>query len=260
MATRRTRNNDKDLLIELVKARFKLRYNNSVLGFVWVLLKPFSYFLILYFVFSEGQVIKTNDQNFAVNLFLGLIIYLFFLEGINFGMNSLMDMAGVILKINFPRHLAVLSSLVMAIINFTVNFFIVIIIATVFQFRPHLIGTLYCFFVIFVEVILIYSISMILSIVLIKVRDLTHIMELFFQLLFYASAVFYTLDTVQGSTGELIRMNPLAIMIDAARKSFVLNQITHVNEMMIILVVALVLMIIARMFFNIQIKKVAEYF
>ena len=175
-------------------------------------------------------------------------------------MNSLLDMASVILKINFPRHIAVLSSLVMAMINLSVNFIVVIIIAVSLHFHPHLIGTLYCLAVIGVEVMLIYGISMILSIVLIRIRDLTHIMELFFQLLFYASAVFYSFDSIQGATGAIIRLNPLAIMIDAARKGFILNQIEHVQEMLIIFIVAVAIIIVGRIFFNRRIKRVAEYF
>jgi len=259
VAINKIRNNNKDLLVELVKARFKLRYNNSILGFVWVLLKPLLYFLILYFVFTATGLVK-NDSNYAANLFIGLILYMFFQEGVTFGMNSLLDMANVILKINFPRQIAVLSSLIMAMINLSVNFLIIIVIAMVLKFHPHLLGTLYCLGVILLETLLIYGISNFMSIFLVKVRDLTHIMELVFQLLFYASAVFYSMDTIHGNTGMIIRLNPLALMIDAARKGFVLNEITHVPEITVIAIITLIIIISGQVYFNRHIKKIAEYF
>jgi len=47
-----TKTNHRDLLFELIRTNFKLRYNNSILGFLWVLMKPFLYFLMLFIVFT----------------------------------------------------------------------------------------------------------------------------------------------------------------------------------------------------------------
>ena len=47
-----TKANHRDLLVELIRTNFKLRYNNSILGFFWVLMKPFLYFLMLFVVFT----------------------------------------------------------------------------------------------------------------------------------------------------------------------------------------------------------------
>jgi ABC-type polysaccharide/polyol phosphate export permease len=256
---RKTRNNDKDLLIELVKARFKLRYNNSILGFIWVLLRPLSYFMILYFVFTAikgGQ----QDPNFAANLFLGIIIFTFFQEGVTFGMNSLLDMANILLKINFPRQIAILSSVLMATINLCVNFIVIIFITLVIQFKPHLIGVVYFAFIILIVFLMIYGISLFLSIIMVRVRDMTHIMDLTFQLLFYASAVFYTMDEMHGTTGDLIRLNPLAILIDSARKAFIQGQIVNLNTVLIIFAITLLLVFFGQIFFNKKIRRVAEYF
>ena len=259
MAIKRIRNNDKDLLIELVKARFKLRYNNSVLGFVWVLLKPFSYFLILYFIFTAFRG-GAHDANYAANLFIGLIIYTFFQEGVVFGMNSLLDMANILLKINFPRQIAIFSSVLMAVINLSINFVVVTIITLVLGFRPDILGVVYAFFVIVIVFFMVYGISLFLSIIMVRVRDLTHIIDLVFQLLFWGSAVFFSIDDIHGTTGDLIRLNPLAILIDAARKGFVLGQITHVNEIIIIGVGVVAVVVFGQMYFNKKIKRVAEYF
>jgi len=57
-------NRNFDLLKELVKTRFKLRYNNSILGFIWVLMKPLLNFLILYTIFT-GFKLGSHDPAFA---------------------------------------------------------------------------------------------------------------------------------------------------------------------------------------------------
>lgn len=248
-----------DLLKELVKTRFKLRYNNSLLGFLWVLMKPLLSFLILYFIFTAFRS-GDNDPSYAANLFSGLILFYFFQEGVTFGMTSLMDMSAVILKINFPRQIAVFSSIIMAIINLSINFVIIIAITLITGFRPELIGTLYFFAIIAILLLLIYGITLFLCIIYIKVRDLQNIMELFFQLMFWASAVFYNLDDMQGETGAVIRANPIAVLIDAARKGFIHGEIAHIDSVVTTGVVAILLVIFGTIFFNKNIKRIAEFF
>lgn len=252
-------NRNFDLLKELVKTRFKLRYNNSILGFVWVLMKPLLSFLILYFIFTAFRSGGT-DSAFAANLFTGLILYYFFQEGVTYGMSSLIDMASVILKINFPREIALTSSLVMAIINLVINFFIIILITLLTGFRPEFAGIVYFAYIILLIFGLIYGITLFLSILFVKVRDLQNIMELLFQLLFWASAVFYNLEDMEGNTGAVIRMNPLAIVIDAARKAFIHGQIDHVSYMIGLSIFTVVLIIFGTLFFKRNIKRIAEFF
>jgi len=127
-------------------------------------------------------------------------------------------------------------------------------------FRPGLSGVAYAFFVVLIVFFMVYGISLFLSIVMVKVRDLTHIIDLLFQLLFWGSAVFFSIDDIHGTTGDVIRLNPLAILIDAARKGFVLGQISHVNEIMFISIGVVVLVFLGQIYFNKKIKRVAEFF
>lgn len=252
-------NKNFDLLKELVKTRFKLRYNNSILGFVWVLMKPILSFLIMFFVFGAFKN-GGHDPAFAANLFSGLILFYFLQEGITFGMNSLMDMAGIILKINFPREIAVASSIVMAIINLSINFFVILLITLITGFVPSILGTLYFFFIVLIMLALIYGITLFLSIIFIKIRDLTNVLELTFQLLFWGSAIFYNLGDMTGRTGDIIRLNPIAILIDAARRAFIKGEFTHIDVVLIIATVSVILVYFGRKFFNKNVRKIAEFF
>ncbi len=106
----------------------------------------------------------------------------------------------------------------------------------------------------------IYGITLFLSILFVKIRDLSNVMELFFQLLFWASAVFYNLDDMQGNTGAVIRLNPLAIIIDAARKAFIHGEIAHTEYMFGLTLVVVLLIGVGTWFFNRNIKRIAEFF
>jgi ABC-2 type transport system permease protein len=61
------------LLIELVKTDFKLRYQGSVVGYLWSLLRPLFMFLILYVVFTTVFPMGKDIPHYPVYLFVGII-------------------------------------------------------------------------------------------------------------------------------------------------------------------------------------------
>ena len=120
----------KDIYWELVRTSFKMRYKGSILGFLWVLIKPFSVFLLLFLVFSalNQSVSEITPSQYGVFLLIGIVLFTLFNEGILWGMESLLEKSDIILKINFPRPVAVASSISLAIVNFLINSLLVIIL------------------------------------------------------------------------------------------------------------------------------------
>ncbi|MBD3363276.1 hypothetical protein GF362_06155 [Candidatus Dojkabacteria bacterium] len=265
-------NNYKDLLIELIKTNFKIRYNNSVLGFIWVLIRPFATFVILYTVWSafRGQDI----ENYQVKLLLGIILFTFIKEGIIFGMNGLLDKAHIILKVNFPREIAVMSSVAMALINLLINLLIFVVFALFNPVDWSLVGYLWFFVVIIGAILFIYGFCLYLSILLIRLRDLQHIFELFFELLFWVTPIFYEVGDqvgqIGGKIGKIISLNPVGMLIDIARDALINGKIATINIwgrdiesiwfVAVLYILAFMIIISGRVFFNSQVKKVAEYF
>jgi len=251
-----------DLLLELIRTNFKLKYKGSVLGFIWVLIKPLLIFLLLFVFFSKlsnpsGEISKSLS---AVNLLVGIVFFYLFNEGVIWGMNSLLDKANIILKINFNRLIAVASSVAMALINFGINIFILTLMAIYAHVGITFVSFLYLLLIVICLLLVITSVSLFSSVLLVKLRDLTHVAELAIQLLFYASAIFYPIDIVPEKWRFLITYNPLAIIIDAARKAIVYGEVTRVDSIMILFVVSLVATVVAWRFFISRIKKIAEYF
>ncbi len=253
-----TKANHRDLLIELIRTNFKLRYNNSILGFFWVLMKPFLYFLMLFVVFTAFRGGEASAE-FGANLLLGIIIYTLVNEGVIFGMHALTDLAGVILKVNFPRQVAITSAVFMAVVNFAFNTVILLVLAVLGSFAPTLEGLLYFLFILSMTIFALYSISLFSSILLVKIRDLHHIMELVMQLVFWGSAVFYSIDDMSGAFGQIIRLNPLALIIHASRRALLQGDIIHVKAMLFMTVMTFVLYFLGSLYFRKNIKRIAEF-
>ncbi|MGK2896606.1 MAG: ABC transporter permease, partial [Candidatus Saccharimonadales bacterium] len=105
------------LLKELVITEFKLRYQGSVLGYLWSLLKPLFLFTILYFVFVFFLRVGSDIPHWPVALLLGIVLWNFFGEITNNGLGSIVGRGDVIRKINFPKYVIVLASSISAFIN-----------------------------------------------------------------------------------------------------------------------------------------------
>jgi ABC-2 type transport system permease protein len=263
------KNNDFDLLYQLVRTNFKLKYNDSVLGFLWVILKPFMIFLILYIVFSQAAK-GSAKENFQIYLLIGVIFYSYFSESIVLGMNSLLDKAHIILKVNFNRSIAVYSGQILAGINLVVNLF-VLTVFTIFS-KVHLNIESLLYFVLIIGIISCFTmgISFFTSVIFIRFRDLLHITEITLQLLFYASAIFFPIEQVPEKMSfvfiknipvqGILKLNPLYILIQSARDAFLFNQINRELQIAVIGVISLILLIAGKAYFKNKVKKVAEYF
>lgn len=256
------RANDIDLYRQFVKTVFKMRYKGSILGFLWVLMKPFFMFLILYVVFSAtfGGGGEFTSKQYAVYLLSGLIVFTFFSEALLWGMNSIMDRAGLIVKINFKREIAVSSSITMAVINLVINSAIILILSIVLGVHVSLISLAYIALIFVTMFLALYAFSLFSSIWLVHIRDLSHIMELVLQLLFYASAVFFPISMIPERYRFIVEYNPIARFIQAVRDALIFQELTDVNFVLISLVVSILFLILGQSYFKRNILKIAEYF
>src|ERR1700685_4272785 len=91
------------LLSELVRTDFKLRYQGSVLGYAWSLLRPLLLFVILYIVFVKFLKIGGNVPHYPVYLLMGIVMWNFFLEMTMQGLGSVVGRGDLIRKIRIPR-------------------------------------------------------------------------------------------------------------------------------------------------------------
>lgn len=211
------------LLRELVITDFKLRYQNSVLGYFWSLLRPLFLFVILYVVFVHFLKVGSNIPHWPVGLLLGIVLWDFFVEVCNIGIRSVVERGDVIRKINFPKYVIILASTVSALINLLINLVVIAIFMVINHvtvsvsifLSPLLIGELFLFSL---------GIACLLSALYVKLRDVAYIWEILAQGLFYASVVIYPLSLVieKGhGIAEILLLNPVAQIIQDARYAVV---------------------------------------
>jgi len=250
--------NKKDIFKILVATDFKLRYQNSVLGILWVVLKPFLLFLILYLVFSFlfGQ----TDPNYKLNLLLGIILINYFQEGTGLGLSSLLSRADVILKVNFPREIALYSSLAQASISL---FFNLLVFSIFWIFTPtplHWFSFPFLFLYLILLGLLILGLNFFLSILYVKFRDLSAIWEVVCSLAFFGTPVIYPLSVIPEKYHFIVFLNPLAVIIHNAREVLIKGVMPDLPRTGTTILIVLTLFVLGILFFRKKIKKIAEDF
>lgn len=198
---------------------FKLRYQGSVLGYLWSLLKPIFLFTILYFVFVYFLKVGSDIPNWPVAMLLGIVLWTFFAEVTNNGLGSIVARGDMIRKINFPKYVILLSSSISAFINLLLNFIIIVVFMAISG-----IGLSWSSLLIFWYILILFAfgigLAFFLSAVYVKLRDMNYIWEIIMQAMFYGSAVVYPIAIVLGQhakVGQLILLSPVVDAIQGAR-------------------------------------------
>lgn len=109
------------LLQELVRTDFKLRYQNSTLGYLWSLLRPLFLFMILYVVFVKFLRLGGSIPHFPVYLLLGIVLWTFFVEITSQSITSIVGRGDLIRKIKIPRWIIIVAVSISALINLFLN-------------------------------------------------------------------------------------------------------------------------------------------
>ena len=117
------------LLRELTVTDFKLRYQQSALGYLWSILKPLMLFAVMYIVFAKFLAMGGDIPNYAVYLLAGISFWTFFAEATTQGLQAIVSRGDLIRKINFPKYIIVLSGTISALINLFFNLIVVFVFA-----------------------------------------------------------------------------------------------------------------------------------
>lgn len=209
------------LLSELVRTDFKLRYQGSVLGYTWSLLRPLMIFAILYVVFVRFLRIGGDTPHYPVYLLLGIVLWQFFSDMTTQSLGSVVGRGDLIRKIQIPRWMIVFSSSISALINLGLNLIVFSIFMALNKVSP--MATIIWAPLILLEIyVFALGLSLLLAAAFVKFRDIGYIWEVVLQAGFYLTPILYSLTLITNVTlQKLIILNPMAQAIQDARYAII---------------------------------------
>lgn len=214
------------MLRQLVITDFKVRYQGSVLGYVWTLLRPLALFVILYLVFAQFLGVGDSIPYFPVYLLLGIVLWNYFVEVTTGGVASIVSSGDLIRKINFPKYVIILAGSFSALINLCIN--LIVIAGFMFVTDVPVRGNLLLLPLIIAQLfIFALALAFLLSATYVKARDVNYIWEVVLQAGFYATPILYPIALVVEKNeyaAKLLMLNPMAQIIQDARYVTVTEQ------------------------------------
>ncbi len=194
------------LFEELVKRDFKRKYKRTVLGMFWSILSPLLQLLVMSIVF--GQFFGKGMEHYTIYLFCGNLLFAYFKDSTNGGMDALVSNASIFTKVNVPKYMFLLSKNVSSLINFGLTLLVFFLFAIIdnIDFGIHFIALLYP---IICLVVFNVGCGLILSALNVFFRDMKYLYDIFTLLLMYCSAIFYDVNKMAPSMKDLFYLNPV---------------------------------------------------
>jgi len=176
------------LVWTLARTDFKTRYQPTVGGFVWALLKPLAMFVMLMSVFS---FLFASEPNYKLNLIIGLFLWDFFASGTVAGMGALQSRGFLLTKARCPAWILVVCSISNALITYSVFTIIVLVFLSLFGHAPGLAGA--ALFVMYgiTMALVITGFSLAESVLFLRYRDLNQIWDMALQAGFFVAPIIY---------------------------------------------------------------------
>lgn len=205
-----------DLLYLIAVTEFKKTYFGTVLGYLWSLARPLMLFGVLLAVFTQVFRIGAEVPNYAVLLLFNIVLFGFFQEATTTAVNSIVSQEAVVRKTQFPRLVIPLAVVLTALFNLGLNLIVVFVFILAWGIPPT--WTWLLFPVVLGLLFLVTTaVSMIVSSLYPRFRDVSIIWSVLATVLFYGTPILYPLEVVPATMQDILLVNPLTPLFELAR-------------------------------------------
>lgn len=194
----------------------KLRYRQTALGVIWVILQPLLSAGIFSIVFGEIANLGSDGVPYFVFSFAGMLAWTLFNGIVSRAAPSLVNNQALVSKVFFPRLLVPLSSALSVLVDFLVASALMVVLLVVYGINPGW-ALLTLPLWILATVLLASGIGMACSALMVKFRDVAYVVPFALQTLLYASPLAYSLSEVGQNVRWLFDLNPLTWILEGFR-------------------------------------------
>ncbi len=219
----------KGILFNFAISDLKIRYRNSVLGILWSVIEPLLLLGVLFFVFST--MFKFEIENFPIYLLSGIITWNFFKNGTSIALSSLTNRSSLITQIYFPRSIPALSAAVTAFIMLLTELVVLGIFMVVLGFIPPL-TIIYLMPVFLLAFFLIVGISLPLSVLNVKYKDVEFIWGVILQAGFFLTPIFYQFDMMPESVRNILQFSPMVQIVTMVHHVVLYGTLPTINSIL----------------------------
>ncbi len=208
----------RDLIFTLAARDLRLRYKQTALGVIWVVLQPLMAAGILSFVFGTVAQMPSDGLPYFLFSYAGMMAWNLFSATVTKVSGSLVGNAHLISKVYFPRLVLPLSAIPSVLIDFAVAAGMMAVLLVIYGVAPGW-GLLLLPGLIAILLLLATGIGLCTASLSVSYRDVAYVLPVALQMLFYASPVVYAVGIVPERLRSWYELNPLSGLLEAMRFS-----------------------------------------
>ena len=205
-----------DLLYLIAVTEFKKTYFGTALGYLWSLARPLMLFGVLLAVFTQVFRLGSLVPHYEVLLLFNIVLFGFFQEATLTAVHSIVNQEGVVRKTQFPRLVIPLAVVLTSAFNLGLNLIVVFLFILAFGVDPTWTWLLFPV-VLALLFTLTTAVSLIVSSLYPRFRDMSIIWTVLATVLFYGSPLLYPIEVVPDTLRDFLLINPLTPLFELAR-------------------------------------------
>ena len=246
----------RELIRNLVLKDLKLKYRDSVLGFLWSLANPLLLILVYSFVF--GHLFLGGPANFAYFLMVGILPWNFFAQSLMMSTGSILDNGNLIRKVALPMEVFPIATMLFNLAQYLLALIVFFPMALLF-FKVSVTWS----WIVFVPILLLHvlftlGLSFIASTATVFYRDVRHFTEILLMLLFWLTPIIYDAQSVPASLRTVLYMNPVSHFILAYQDALYHNAFLSLDRLMVISILTFLSLVLGYSLFLICKVRFAE--
>jgi len=213
-----------ELLYLLVLKDLKVRYKNSVLGYLWAIANPFAFAFVYWVAFKF--IMRVQMENYSIFLISGLFPWLWLSNGITQATRSYQNNSSLIKRVNLNRAVLPLSNIIQEMAHFMFALPVIVIFLALNGGHAFYWSWLWQLpLMMMLQLAFIYPVALIFAVANVYVRDIEYLVGIGFSLLFFATPMVYPIEQVPEAFRGYFALNPLHALIASWRAIFLHGQI-----------------------------------
>lgn len=235
----------------------KVKYKQTLLGFLWAILQPFVMMVIFTMFFNRMLNISSGSVPYEVFSYSGLILWNVFATGVSNAGNSMVANANIIKKIYFPRLIIPISSILVSVFDYFMAFTVYIGLLIYYQVDVNVLQMIiFIPLSLLMAMIAVFGAGSLLAALNVKYRDFRYVIPFLIQILFFLAPVVYPISSITNEWLRLLMsLNPMSGAVELSRMCFSSAEI-NIQFLLISLASGLILFFTGLIYF----RKTEAYF
>ena len=229
-----------ELVLYMAYSELRVEATRAYLGFLWWFVEPVMYMAVFYLIFEAG--LRSGGADYAPFLLCGLVAWKWFASTVLAAANALGRNAGVMQQVYLPKLVFPLALTVSYTFKFAMIFILLLLYLTVVCGKPVSMAWAALPVLLLVQLAFVVAVSVLAASIVPFAPDLKLLLDNVMAMLFFVSGIFFDIDNMSEALQGVLRLNPVAVLIESYRAVLLHGAWPHWDRLAAIVAVSLLLL------------------